>query len=83
MVEVNQKFVLLEMIRMLMFEKSQLLGKEFTISPRAISATIYGVYCTSCRSPDKSAKLKIIFLVSQPKHMLWVLKRTVSMRRFF
>ena len=23
------------------------------------------------------------FLISQPKHMLWVLKRTVSMRRFF
>ena len=26
---------------------------------------------------------KIIFLISKPKHMLWVLKRTVSMRRFF
>ena len=35
------------------------------------------------RPPDKSAYLKIIFLISQPKHMLWVLKRTVSMRRFF
>ena len=23
------------------------------------------------------------FLISQPKHMLWVLKRTVSMRQFF
>ena len=23
------------------------------------------------------------FLISQPKHMLWVLKLTVSMRRFF
>ena len=23
------------------------------------------------------------FVISQPKHMLWVLKRTVSMRRFF
>ena len=23
------------------------------------------------------------FLFSQPKHMLWVLKRTISMRRFF
>ena len=28
--------------------------------------------------PDKSAYLKIIFLISQQKHMLWVLKRTVS-----
>ena len=36
-----------------------------------------------CRPPDHSAYLKIIFLISQPKHMLWVLKRTVSMRRFF
>ena len=26
---------------------------------------------------------KFIFLISQQKHMLWVLKRTVSMRRFF
>ena len=31
----------------------------------------------------KSAQLKINFLISQPKHMLWVLKRNVSMRRFF
>ena len=23
------------------------------------------------------------FFISQPKHMLWVLERTVSMRRFF
>ena len=35
------------------------------------------------RPPYKSAYLKIILLISQPKHMLWVLKRTVSMRRFF
>ena len=31
---------------------------------------------------DKSVLLKSNFLVSQPKHVLWVLKRTVSMRRF-
>ena len=35
------------------------------------------------RSPDKSVKLKVNFLISQPKHMLWVLKRTVSMIQFF
>ena len=35
------------------------------------------------RPPDKSAYWKIIFLISKPKHMLRVLKRTVSMRRFF
>ena len=31
----------------------------------------------------KSVLQKNIFLISQPKHMLWVLKRTVSMRRLF
>ena len=35
------------------------------------------------RPPDQSVYWKINFLISQPKHMLWVLKRTVSMRRFF
>ena len=36
-----------------------------------------------CRPPDKSMYLKIIFLISQPKHVLWVLKRTVSMTGSF
>ena len=35
------------------------------------------------RPPDKSAYWKTIFFISHTKHMLWVLKRTVSMRRFF
>ena len=35
------------------------------------------------RPPDKSAYWKTIFFISHPKHMLWALKRTVSMRRFF
>ena len=35
------------------------------------------------RTLVKSAERKFNFLISQPKHMLWVLKRTVSMRRFF
>ena len=35
------------------------------------------------RPPDKSAYWKTISFFSCPKHMLWVLKRTVSMRRFF
>ena len=35
------------------------------------------------RPPDTSAYLKIIFLISESKHMLWVLKRTVLLRRFF
>ena len=33
--------------------------------------------------PDISAYLETFFFISHPKHMLWVLKRTVSMRRFF
>ena len=32
---------------------------------------------------SESAYQKINFLISQSKHMLWVLKRTISMRRFF
>ena len=44
---------------------------------------VAGFPWTPFRPPDKSEYLKIIFLISQPKHMLWVLKRTVSMRRFF
>ena len=35
------------------------------------------------RPLDKSVKLKIPFLISQLKQMLWVLKRTVSMRPLF
>ena len=35
------------------------------------------------RTLVKSANLKNNFRISQPKHMLWVLKRTASMRRFF
>ena len=35
------------------------------------------------RPPDKRVYWKIIFFISHPKHMLLVLKRTVSMRRFF
>ena len=35
------------------------------------------------RPPDKSVYWKFIFSISHLKHMLWVLKRTVSMRQFF
>ena len=39
---------------------------------------------TAVRRPlEKSEYLKMNFPVSVPKHMLWVLKRTVSMRRVF
>ena len=35
------------------------------------------------RPPDRSVLLKNNFLISEPKYMLWVLKRTISMRWFF
>ena len=38
---------------------------------------------TVIRPPGKSAYWKTNFFISHPKHMLEVLKRTVSMRRFF
>ena len=34
------------------------------------------------RPPDKRMYVKIIFLISQPKHMLWVLERIVSKINF-
>ena len=44
--------------------------------------TVLQFYNLETRSPDKSVYWKIV-LTSQPKHMLWVLKRIVSIRRFF
>ena len=38
---------------------------------------------TCIRALVMSAYKVIHCLISQPKHMLWVLKRTVTMRRFF
>ena len=43
----------------------------------------FGMKTCIYRPPDKSAYWTIIFFISHPKHMLWVLKRTISMRRFF
>ena len=36
-------------------------------------------YNAQPRPPDKSVYWKIIYFISHPKHMLWVLKRIVSM----
>ena len=41
------------------------------------------VNTASMQAPDEGAYWKTIFFISHPKHMLWVLKRTVSLRRFF
>ena len=50
------------------------------IHPMRVS---FRILYPSVRPPDKSAYWKNIFFISHAKHMLWVLKRTVSMRRFF
>ena len=36
-----------------------------------------------CRHLVKSAQQEINFLISQPKHMLWVLKRTIWLKGYF
>ena len=35
------------------------------------------------RPPDKCVHLKITIFIFQKKHLLWELKRTISLRRFF
>ena len=56
-----------------------------TSSPSIKSNILPLSHCTShkFRTLVKSVYRKNSFLISQPKLMLWVLKRTVSMRRFF
>ena len=55
-----------------------------TIGSEKLRALCLGIWVSNVnRPPDKSAYWKIIFFISHPKHMLWVLKRTGSMRRFF
>ena len=39
--------------------------------------------CIYIRPHEKRGDQKLFFFISHRKHMLWVLKRTVSMRRFF
>ena len=54
--------------------------------------TVFSQYDTSNRleigqaiiqAPRKECVTEMYFLISQAKHMLWVLKRTVSVKRFF
>ena len=52
-----------------------------------VHANMYAsVHTNSIRALDKpecAFFFLFVFLISQPKHILWVLKRTVSLRRFF
>ena len=53
-------------------------GRKDPIEPlRPINSVHYVI------KPQDKCVIKIIFLIYQSKHMLWVLKRTISMRRFF
>ena len=45
-------------------------------------STFYSSFFTQCGLIGVHNR-KWFFLISQPKHMLWVLKGTISMRRFF
>ena len=65
-----------------LFSSMEFLLKIFIFKPSFVlnvTKTILNVI----RPLVKSAYQKYNFLISQPKHMLWVLKRTVSMRQFF
>ena len=53
---------------------------------KVVNNQLYNVYKINVcfrSSKDKEGSLLINFLIFQPKHMLWVLKRTVSLRQFF
>ena len=68
---------------------------SFSYSPRNLSRLLspisswrtcndtYIMVTNSSRPLDKNTLSSIIFLISQPQHILWVLKRTISMRWFF
>ena len=63
----------------------QMVRQEKTIGNIQWKYTVFSLISSlySIRPPDKSTYWKIIFLISEPKHMFWVLKRTASMKRFF
>ena len=61
--------------------KKSLMVKKLSVTKWPCYIQIYVII--RCRPLAKSAYQKTNFLISQPKHMLWVPKRTVSMRRFF
>ena len=57
--------------------------KGYLMLHHLAGATIQVANLVNYRPLVKSVYQKNIFLISQPNYMLWVLKRTVSMRRFF
>ena len=59
------------------------LACEVTLSHSFLDNYFFRDFLFNTRPLVKSVYQKIKFLISKPKHMLWVLKRIVSLRRFF
>ena len=63
-------------------DKSKEIAKNVKKMAHDQKASVYDVIFTlipdcKSRAPDKCAYRKTIFFISHPKHMLWVLKRTL------
>ena len=58
-------------------------NSSITIECKQHGSHVQMIFTIESRPTDKCAQLKSTILIFQPKHTLWVLKRTVSMRRFF
>ena len=71
------------------FTLCSICGAAIVILCQLLAVAWVGLQCVivallgHTRPPDKNFYWKIIVFISYPKHMLWVLKRTVSTRRFF
>ena len=64
-------------------EKDVVENEEVKVSGKFINHSECQTVPYFIRPLVERAYQKYNFLISQLKHMLWVLKRTVSMRRFF
>ena len=62
-------------------EVDAIIDKSGTTVTAEIQGYVSSFMCFT--PPDKSVYLKIIFLISQPKHVFRALKRTISIRQFF
>ena len=62
--------------------KEAVIGGQVPVVDVDVNSIINNGKC-NCHTFSKECVPKNNFLISQPKHMLWVLKRTVSMRWFF
>ena len=68
---------------LIILEKNLLQRDSYGVLKNRTGPSIFLMPTMKTRPLVKSVYQHINFLISQPKHMLWVLKRTVSMRQFF